>query len=77
MHHDSRLYATYNKSQTLFFLLEPVLGGELFTVHARSASVRAHARRAQVLRDRRLFDEPTTKFFSGSTLAFATALTPQ
>lgn len=47
-----RLYATYNKKQTLYFLLEPVLGGELFTV----------------LRARRLFDEPTAKFFAAQVM---------
>ena len=44
-----KLYATYQDNDRLFFLLEPCLGGELFTI----------------LRARSLFDEDTARFFAG------------
>jgi len=50
-----RLYATYKDKDRLMFLLEPSLGGELFSV----------------LRQRTLFDEDTARFFAASVvLAF-------
>jgi CRP-like cAMP-binding protein len=47
-----RLFATYKDQNQLYFLLEPVLGGELFTV----------------LRKYNLFKEPATRFYSGSVI---------
>lgn len=50
-----RLFATYNSRDRLYFLLEPSLGGELFSV----------------LREKTLFDEDTARFYAGSVvLAF-------
>lgn len=50
-----RLFATYKDHNQLFFLLEPVLGGELFTL----------------LRKHRLFSESAARFYAGSVvLAF-------
>jgi serine/threonine protein kinase len=50
-----RLFATFRDKNRLMFLLEPILGGELFTV----------------LRARTLFDEDTSRFFAASVvLAF-------
>jgi len=47
-----RLFATYKDKNRLYFLLEPSLGGELFSV----------------LRERTLFDEETAKFYAASVL---------
>ena len=47
-----KLYQTYNDSKYLYFLLEVVLGGELFTV----------------LRQRTVFDESTARFYAGSVV---------
>ena len=47
-----RLFATYKDKNRLYFLLEPSLGGELFSV----------------LRERTLFDEPTAQFYAASVL---------
>jgi hypothetical protein len=47
-----KLFATYKDKNRLYFLLEPSLGGELFSV----------------LRERTLFDEETAKFYAGSVL---------
>jgi cGMP-dependent protein kinase len=50
-----KLWATYKDKDRLYFLLEPSLGGELFSV----------------LREKTLFDEDTAKFYAGSVvLAF-------
>jgi len=50
-----RLYNTYNQKDLLFFLLEPVLGGELFTL----------------LRNKQLFAESESIFYAGCVvLAF-------
>jgi CRP-like cAMP-binding protein len=50
-----RLYATYKDKDRLYFLLEPALGGELFSV----------------LRARTFFDEDTARFYAASVvLAF-------
>jgi len=50
-----RLHQTYKDKNRLYFLLEPSLGGELFSV----------------LRARTLFDEETARFYAGSVvLAF-------
>jgi len=50
-----RLYATYNKKDLLHFLLEPVLGGELFTL----------------LRNKHMFAENESIFYAGCVvLAF-------
>ncbi len=50
-----KLYNTYKDRDALYFLLEPCLGGELFTL----------------LRSRTSFNEKTTKFYAGCvTLAF-------
>ena len=50
-----RLFKTYKDKDRLYFLLEPSLGGELFSV----------------LRERTLFDEPTARFYAASVvLAF-------
>ena len=46
------LHATYKDKNRLFFLLEVVQGGELFSV----------------LREKTLFDEDTAKFFAASVL---------
>lgn len=43
-----KLYGTYKDTNRLYFLLQPVLGGELFTV----------------LRQRTLFDESTARFYA-------------
>jgi len=48
----TRLHATYKDHNKLFFLLEPSLGGELFSV----------------LRKNRLFPESTGKFYAASVL---------
>ena len=47
-----KLFATYKNKDRLFFLLEPSLGGELFSV----------------LRERTLFDEDTARFYAASVL---------
>jgi len=47
-----RLYATYKDSNQLYFLLEPVLGGELFTI----------------LRKCNLFKESPARFYAGSVI---------
>lgn len=47
-----RLFATYKDDDQLYFLLEPVLGGELFTV----------------LRKCSLFKEPAARFYAGSVI---------
>jgi len=47
-----RLFNTFNEENLLYFLLEPILGGELFTI----------------LRKRRLFPEHTAKFFAGQVI---------
>ena len=47
-----KLYATYKDKNRLYFLLEPSLGGELFSV----------------LRERTLFDESTARFYAASVL---------
>lgn len=31
----SRLYETYNSKQTIYFLMEPALGGELYSMYQR------------------------------------------
>merc|ERR1712130_412780 len=50
-----KLYATYKDRDRLYFLLEPSLGGELFSV----------------LREKTLFDDETARFYAGSVvLAF-------
>eukprot|EP00475_Leptophrys_vorax_P012119 TRINITY_DN1854_c0_g1_i7.p1 TRINITY_DN1854_c0_g1~~TRINITY_DN1854_c0_g1_i7.p1 ORF type:complete len:749 (+),score=208.08 TRINITY_DN1854_c0_g1_i7:309-2555(+) len=50
-----KLYSTFRDKDYLYFLLEVCLGGELFTL----------------LRQQRLFDEPTAKFYAGCVvLAF-------
>lgn len=50
-----RLFATYKDHDRLYFLLEPSLGGELFSV----------------LREKTLFDEDTSRFYAGHVvLAF-------
>lgn len=50
-----RLYQTYKDKDRLYFLLEPVLGGELFTI----------------LRRETLFDEPVSRFYAACVvLAF-------
>ena len=50
-----KLFGTYKDKDRLYFLLEPSLGGELFSV----------------LRERTLFDEDTARFYAGSVvLAF-------
>merc|ERR1719445_2389822 len=50
-----KLYATYKDRDRLYFLLEPSLGGELFSV----------------LREKTLFDDDTSRFYAGSVvLAF-------
>jgi len=50
-----KLYATYKDRDRLYFLLEPSLGGELFSV----------------LREKTLFDDDTARFYAGSVvLAF-------
>lgn len=50
-----RLYTTYKDKDKLYFLLEPVLGGELFSY----------------LRDKTLFDETTAQFYAANvTLGF-------
>jgi len=49
----TKLYATYKDRDRLYFLLEPSLGGELFSV----------------LRERTLFDENTARFYAASVLA--------
>lgn len=46
------LYATYKDKDRLYFLLEPSLGGELFSV----------------LRDKTLFDEDTARFYAGHVI---------
>jgi len=48
-----RLYATYKDKDRLYFLLEPALGGELFSV----------------LREKPLFDEPTARFFAACVVS--------
>ena len=51
----TRLYTTYKDKNRLYFLLEPSLGGELFSV----------------LRARTFFDEDTARFYAASVvLAF-------
>jgi serine/threonine protein kinase len=47
-----KLFATYKDANRLYFLLEPSLGGELFSV----------------LRERTLFDEDTARFYAASVL---------
>jgi CRP-like cAMP-binding protein len=47
-----KLYSTYKDTDRLYFLLEPSLGGELFSV----------------LRERTLFDEETAKFYAASVI---------
>jgi len=47
-----KLYETYNSDKYLYFLLEVVLGGELFTV----------------LRSRTVFDESTARFYTASVV---------
>lgn len=47
-----RLFATYKDHDQLYFLLEPVLGGELFTV----------------LRKESMFKEPAARFYAGSVI---------
>ncbi len=47
-----KLHATYKDKDRLYFLLEPSLGGELFSV----------------LRERTLFDEETAKFYAASVI---------
>jgi len=47
-----RLYATYKDNDRLYFLLEPGLGGELFTI----------------LRARTLFDEDTSRFYAACVI---------
>jgi len=47
-----RLFATYKDKNRLYFLLEPSLGGELFSV----------------LRERTLFDENVARFYAASVL---------
>jgi len=47
-----RLFATFKDKNRLMFLLEPALGGELFSV----------------LRSRTLFDEDTSRFFAASVI---------
>lgn len=47
-----KLHATYKDRNRLYFLLEPSLGGELFSV----------------LRERTLFDEDTARFYAASVL---------
>lgn len=47
-----KLFATYKDKNRLYFLLEPSLGGELFSV----------------LRERTLFDEDTARFYAGSVI---------
>lgn len=47
-----RLYKTYNDPDRLYFLLEPVLGGELFSI----------------LRAQTLFDESTSRFYAACVL---------
>jgi cGMP-dependent protein kinase len=50
-----KLHATFKDQNCLYFLLEPSLGGELFSV----------------LRAKTFFDEPTARFFAaGVVLAF-------
>jgi len=48
-----RLHQTYKDKDRLYFLFEPVLGGELFTI----------------LRAQTLFDEPTATFFAACVLS--------
>ncbi len=51
----AKLHATYKDKNRLYLLLEPVMGGELFSV----------------LREKTLFDEDTARFFAASVvLAF-------
>lgn len=45
-------WATYKDKDRLYFLLEPSLGGELFSV----------------LREKTLFDEDTARFYAGGVL---------
>ena len=47
-----RLFATYKNRNSVFFLLECVLGGELFAL----------------LRDRQAFDEPTSQFYAACVI---------
>ena len=47
-----KLHGTYKDKDRLYFLLEPSLGGELFSV----------------LRERTLFDEDTARFYAGSVI---------
>lgn len=47
-----RLFRTYQDRDSLYFLLEPVMGGELFSL----------------LRRRTLFREPTARFYAASTI---------
>mmetsp|Transcript_22269 Transcript_22269/g.44181 ORF Transcript_22269/g.44181 Transcript_22269/m.44181 type:complete len:750 (-) Transcript_22269:1338-3587(-) len=48
-----RLFTTYKDKDCLYFLLEPVMGGELFSL----------------LRDKTLFDEKDTKFYAANVIA--------
>lgn len=48
-----RLYQTFKDKNTLYFVLEPVMGGELFSL----------------LRRRRLFKETTAQFYAGAVIS--------